>query len=144
MKVAAKSHWASAQLHAATCHEGRQTGLGLAFGKFHCFFAKTCEAVSVGEEDDFVECAHVLTLARVTVIFARDIAGAQWFKLCSQSELSKEEIQMSKVAIVTGASSGIGKACALALLAEGWKVVLVGRRAEALQTTVKSAGSNAV
>jgi NAD(P)-dependent dehydrogenase (short-subunit alcohol dehydrogenase family) len=50
---------------------------------------------------------------------------------------------MSKVAIVTGASSGIGKACALALLAEGWKVVLVGRRADALQTTVQAAGANA-
>jgi NAD(P)-dependent dehydrogenase (short-subunit alcohol dehydrogenase family) len=49
---------------------------------------------------------------------------------------------MSQVAIVTGASSGIGKACALALLAEGWKVVLVGRRADALQATVQAAGAN--
>ena len=46
---------------------------------------------------------------------------------------------MSKVAIVTGASSGIGKACALALLTEGWRVVLVGRRADALQATVQAA-----
>jgi NAD(P)-dependent dehydrogenase (short-subunit alcohol dehydrogenase family) len=50
---------------------------------------------------------------------------------------------MSQVAIVTGASSGIGKACALALLAEGWKVVLVGRRADALQATVQLAGAKA-
>ena len=36
---------------------------------------------------------------------------------------------MSKDAIVTGAGSGIGRVCALALLAEGWTVGLLGRRA---------------
>ncbi len=50
---------------------------------------------------------------------------------------------MSKIALVTGASSGIGKACALALLKEGWQVVLVGRRADALATAVSEAGANA-
>lgn len=32
-----------------------------------------------------------------------------------------------RIAVVTGAGSGIGKASALALLAKGWRVVLVGR-----------------
>jgi len=50
---------------------------------------------------------------------------------------------MSKIALVTGASSGIGKACALALLKEGWQVVLVGRRADALTAAVAEAGPNA-
>ena len=49
---------------------------------------------------------------------------------------------MSKIALVTGASSGIGKACALALLQEGWQVVLVGRRADALASAVAEAGAN--
>ena len=50
---------------------------------------------------------------------------------------------MSKIALVTGASSGIGKACALALLRDGWSVALAGRRLEALQAAVAEAGPDA-
>jgi NAD(P)-dependent dehydrogenase (short-subunit alcohol dehydrogenase family) len=49
---------------------------------------------------------------------------------------------MEKFALVTGASSGIGKACALALLKEGWRVALVGRRADALQQAAAEAGTD--
>jgi NAD(P)-dependent dehydrogenase (short-subunit alcohol dehydrogenase family) len=45
-----------------------------------------------------------------------------------------------KVALVTGAGSGIGRACALALLNAGYHVVLAGRRADALQQTITAAG----
>ena len=45
-----------------------------------------------------------------------------------------------KVAIVTGAGSGIGRASAVALLKAGWHVGLAGRREEALQETVARAG----
>ena len=49
----------------------------------------------------------------------------------------------SKIALVTGAGSGIGRACALGLLKEGWSVALLGRRVEALQATAKAAGDAA-
>ena len=41
----------------------------------------------------------------------------------------------NKVSIVTGAGSGVGKSVALALLREGYAVVLAGRRKEALEAT---------
>ena len=47
---------------------------------------------------------------------------------------------MNKVAIVTGAGSGIGRASALALLKAGYRVVLAGRRADALEATRAAAG----
>jgi len=47
---------------------------------------------------------------------------------------------MNKVAIVTGAGSGIGRASSLALLKDGWKVALAGRRADALEATRSAAG----
>lgn len=50
---------------------------------------------------------------------------------------------MTQTAVVTGAGSGIGRACALGLLAEGWQVALLGRRADALQATADAAGENA-
>ena len=47
---------------------------------------------------------------------------------------------MTKVAIVTGAGSGIGKAAALALLQHGYRVALAGRRREPLEQTAAAAG----
>jgi NAD(P)-dependent dehydrogenase (short-subunit alcohol dehydrogenase family) len=49
----------------------------------------------------------------------------------------------SKVALVTGAGSGIGKAVALALLEEGYAVVLAGRRDDALRHAVAESGEAA-
>jgi serine 3-dehydrogenase (NADP+) len=47
---------------------------------------------------------------------------------------------MSKIAIVTGATSGFGKAIAQRLVAEGWNVVLTGRRKERLDALVAELG----
>jgi NAD(P)-dependent dehydrogenase (short-subunit alcohol dehydrogenase family) len=48
-----------------------------------------------------------------------------------------------KVAVVTGAGSGIGKAVALALLGEGYTVALAGRRGELLEETARESGAPA-
>jgi len=48
-----------------------------------------------------------------------------------------------KVAVVTGAGSGIGRAVALELLGTGYAVVLAGRRADALEKTRTAAGADA-
>jgi NADP-dependent 3-hydroxy acid dehydrogenase YdfG len=50
----------------------------------------------------------------------------------------------AKVAIVTGAGSGIGKRTALAFLTEGYAVALAGRRKKPLETTAAESGSQPV
>ena len=45
-----------------------------------------------------------------------------------------------KVAIITGAGTGIGKCTTLALLRKGYSVTLAGRRQEPLEATIKEAG----
>jgi NAD(P)-dependent dehydrogenase (short-subunit alcohol dehydrogenase family) len=50
----------------------------------------------------------------------------------------------NKVAIVTGAGTGIGKAVALALLKDGYRVVLAGRRKEPLERVVAESGARAL
>ena len=49
----------------------------------------------------------------------------------------------NRVAIVTGGGSGIGKAAALALLGDGWKVAIAGRRREALDEVASQSGAGA-
>jgi NAD(P)-dependent dehydrogenase (short-subunit alcohol dehydrogenase family) len=51
---------------------------------------------------------------------------------------------MNKVALVTGAGTGIGKSAALALLKDGYSVALVGRRKELLEKTAADAGAASV
>ena len=46
-----------------------------------------------------------------------------------------------RVALVTGAGTGIGKAAALALLADSYHVALVGRRGELLEKTAAESGA---
>ena len=47
----------------------------------------------------------------------------------------------ARVAVVTGGNAGIGKAAALALLGDGWRVAIAGRRREALEQVVAQSGA---
>jgi len=48
---------------------------------------------------------------------------------------------MARIAIVTGAGSGVGKAAALALLKDGWNVALAGRRKDVLEKAAQESGA---
>ena len=50
-------------------------------------------------------------------------------------------MSLFKIAIVTGAGTGVGKAAALALLADGWQVALIGRRLQLLEDAASSSHS---
>lgn len=54
------------------------------------------------------------------------------------------EIDPPRVALVTGAGTGIGRAVALEFLAQGYRVVLAGRRREPLEATRTAAGEDGV
>jgi NADP-dependent 3-hydroxy acid dehydrogenase YdfG len=58
-------------------------------------------------------------------------------------DITEEELSM-KVALVTGAGSGIGRAVAVAFGEAGYAVALAGRRADALAETARLAGGNAL
>jgi NAD(P)-dependent dehydrogenase (short-subunit alcohol dehydrogenase family) len=55
--------------------------------------------------------------------------------------LREEKMTSGKAAIVTGAGSGIGRSVALALLKDGYRVALAGRRKERLEQTAKDSGA---
>jgi NAD(P)-dependent dehydrogenase (short-subunit alcohol dehydrogenase family) len=55
--------------------------------------------------------------------------------------MSVESNNKGRIAIVTGAGSGIGRAAALALLGDGWSVALAGRRLEPLEQVAEESGA---
>jgi hypothetical protein len=70
-------------------------------------------------------------------------ALAQWNRRDSRKGIGRRQggDMPNAVAIVTGAGSGIGAATALGLAAEDWRVVLAGRRRDALQEVAEQDGA---
>ena len=60
--------------------------------------------------------------------------------LCSEPDRTKKMGDMKTTAIVTGASSGIGRAAARRLVADGWRVLAVGREQAALDALAGELG----
>jgi len=50
---------------------------------------------------------------------------------------------MNQHAVITGAGSGVGQSLALKLAQQGWRVAIIGRRAERLQETIRQSGLHA-
>jgi NAD(P)-dependent dehydrogenase (short-subunit alcohol dehydrogenase family) len=56
--------------------------------------------------------------------------------------MSNGESMTTKIALVTGAGSGIGRAVALSLAAHGYRVVLTGRRHDRLEQVAREGGAS--
>jgi NAD(P)-dependent dehydrogenase (short-subunit alcohol dehydrogenase family) len=61
----------------------------------------------------------------------------------NKSGSEREMAGQQKVAVVTGAGTGVGKAAALALIKEGYAVAFVGRRKDVLEQAITEAGAGA-
>jgi NAD(P)-dependent dehydrogenase (short-subunit alcohol dehydrogenase family) len=73
----------------------------------------------------------------------RAIAGKALSKpkvVADTASRQKGEIEMNKIAMITGAGSGVGRAVARALAAVGWSCTLVGRKRAALDETAAMLG----
>jgi NAD(P)-dependent dehydrogenase (short-subunit alcohol dehydrogenase family) len=85
--------------------------------------------------------AAVNKKAEIHPLIRRHSRDASALCLVEAREDRRRRSMKGKVALVTGAGTGIGKAAALAMLGDGYRVALVGRRKELLEQTASESGA---
>lgn len=98
------------------------TGLSVLFRRAHQQLAAKGSSVAPQLRQRVLHCDSIGTRWR-----GRD-TGFGWVR--------GRAMPQERVGVVTGGGSGIGRSAALALAADGWTVLLVGRRVEALESVV--------
>ena len=104
------------------------------------------EAAITLETGDSDRERNMSTFARAALELLQRCVKGRRPGLKPRQSYDQEMLLMSsngRVAIVTGGGTGIGKHSALALLRDGYSVVIAGRRMEPLEETAKEAGADA-
>src|SRR5437773_97306 len=105
-------------------------------GSLRCRWARACSSRKPSPPTPANACSP-LRSASPTTLSARDNSPQ-----CTDDRQGRTSMDSSgKVAIVTGAGSGIGRSVALAFLKDGYRVALAGRRKERLEQTAKDSGA---
>jgi hypothetical protein len=123
------------------CPAKGQQDLGQSMGAWlgPCAVHLSCEhyiiphSVSCGGRNEELLCVRDLGLHQLRLIFSPG-AGEATVSVC-RATLRGGEFMAPKIAVVTGASKGVGRALSISLSRKGWRLILVARNDQGLLQT---------